>query len=144
MLKSCTHIIENDPSTLSLADLQRPSLVALLFDDEEVCFVDLCIHGNKSTLAGEAHWELLLKARAVECQCYVIAAAQAGKHNHKRESYGHSLIIDPWGRIVGKQEDPLAPGIALAPIDLGYLKAVRQKMPMDAHRKLGRTCLGFE
>ena len=48
--------------------------------------------------SGEAHWEILLRARAVECQSYVIAAAQAGRHNEKRESYGHSLIIDPWGR----------------------------------------------
>ena len=91
--------------------------------------------------AGEAHWELLLKARAVECQCYVIAAAQAGKHNHKRESYGHSLIIDPWGRVVGRQSDPMATGIAVAPIDLDYLESVRQKMPMKAHRELGRSCL---
>ena len=45
---------------------------------------------------------MLLRARAIECQCYVIAAAQAGRHNEKRESYGHSLIIDPWGEVVGR------------------------------------------
>lgn len=61
--------------------------------------------------AGAAHWELLLRARAVECQAYVIAAAQAGKHNEKRESYGHSLIVDPWGTVVGRLEDPLATGV---------------------------------
>ncbi len=93
--------------------------------------------------AGEAHWELLLKTRAVECQCYVIAAAQAGQHNHKRESYGHSLIIDPWGKVVGKQDDPMATGIALAPIDLDYLREVRVKMPMDLHRQKGRACIGL-
>lgn len=59
---------------------------------------------------GAAHWELLLRARAVECQAYVIAAAQAGKHNEKRESYGHSLIVDPWGTVMGRLEDPLATG----------------------------------
>ena len=50
--------------------------------------------------AGKAHWELLLRARAVETQCYVIAAAQAGKHNENRESWGHSLVVDPWGTVI--------------------------------------------
>lgn len=99
---------------------------------------------GRDLIAGEAHWELLLRTRAVECQCYVIAAAQAGKHNDKRESYGHSLIIDPWGRVIAQQNDPLATGIALAPINLEYLISVRVKMPMDAHRAKGRACLGFE
>ena len=79
----------------------------------------------------------------MECQCYVIAAAQAGKHNHKRESYGHSIIIDPWGRVIGKQDDPMATGIALAPIDLDYLREVRVKMPIDVHRQRGRSCIGL-
>lgn len=74
----------------------------------------------------------------------MIAAAQAGKHNEKRESYGHSLIIDPWGKIIAKQTDPLATDIALAPIDLVYLREVREKMPIDAHRLKGRSCLGWE
>ena len=55
--------------------------------------------------AGKVHWELLLRARAVETQCYVIAAAQAGKHNEKRESWGHSIIIDPWGTVVAELDD---------------------------------------
>lgn len=50
-------------------------------------------------LTGKAHWEILLRARAIENQCYVIAAAQAGQHNEKRASYGHSMIIDPWGEV---------------------------------------------
>ncbi|CAI9091504.1 OLC1v1026557C3 [Oldenlandia corymbosa var. corymbosa] len=54
---------------------------------------------------GLAHWEILLRARAIETQCYVIAAAQAGKHNEKRESYGDTLIIDPWGTVVGRLPD---------------------------------------
>ena len=49
---------------------------------------------------GKAHWEVLLRARAIESQCYVVAAAQAGRHNKKRESYGHSIIIDPWGKVL--------------------------------------------
>lgn len=93
--------------------------------------------------AGKAHWELLLRARAVECQCYVIAAAQAGKHNEKRESYGHSIIIDPWGEVIGKVKDPLATGIATAEIDLEHLQQIRSRMPIVNHRQLGRDCLGL-
>lgn len=85
-----------------------------------------------------------MRARAVECQCYVIAAAQAGRHNEKRESYGHALIVDPWGRIVAQQEDPVATGIATVPIDLGYLRSVRQRMPIEEHRKRGRAGLRWD
>eukprot|EP00878_Enallax_costatus_P020752 GHUV01021944.1.p1 GENE.GHUV01021944.1~~GHUV01021944.1.p1 ORF type:complete len:139 (+),score=34.46 GHUV01021944.1:322-738(+) len=91
--------------------------------------------------AGAAHWEILLRARAVECQCYVIAAAQAGVHNSKRESYGHSLIIDPWGTVIARLEDPQQTGIAVADIDLDKLDAVRQKMPIQQHRAKGRELL---
>lgn len=68
--------------------------------------------------AGEAHWLPLLRARAIETQAYVVAAAQAGRHNAKRESYGHAVVIDPWGRVVAALDDPLATGIATADIDL--------------------------
>ena len=73
----------------------------------------------------------------------MIAAAQAGKHNEKRESYGHSIIIDPWGAIVGKLEDPLATGIATAEIDLKHLQQIRTRMPIVNHRQLGRDSLGL-
>jgi predicted amidohydrolase len=88
--------------------------------------------------AGAAHWEVLLRARAIETQCYVIAAAQAGQHNDKRESYGHSLIIDPWGAVIAKLDDPQATGIAVAEIDLSKLEAIRAKMPIAEHRAKGR------
>lgn len=90
---------------------------------------------------GRAHWEVLLRARAIETQTYVIAAAQAGKHNEKRESYGHSLIMDPWGKVIGKLEDPLATGIAVAEIDLEELERIRQRMPIAAHRASGREAV---
>jgi len=86
---------------------------------------------------GEAHWEVLLRARAIECQTYVIAAAQAGRHNEKRESYGHALIIDPWGRVVARLADPSATGIAVAEIDLNQIAAIRTKMPIREHREKG-------
>ena len=94
-------------------------------------------------LPGEAHWELLLRARAVETQCFVVAAAQAGKHNEKRESYGHSLIIDPWGDIIGRLEDPHATGIAVAKLDFQKMRSIRERMPIESHRQQGRTCLGW-
>jgi len=92
---------------------------------------------------GEAHWEVLLRARAIETQSYVIAAAQAGKHNEKRESYGHSLIVDPWGVVVGRLADPLATGIAIAEVDHERMAAVRSRMPIKEHRNAGRAALGL-
>ncbi|GAU12107.1 hypothetical protein TSUD_00730 [Trifolium subterraneum] len=86
-------------------------------------------------VTGEAHWEILLRARAIENQCYVIAAAQAGTHNAKRESYGDTLIIDPWGTIVGRLPDRLATGIVVADIDLSLVDSVREKMPVAKQRK---------
>ncbi|GFH05871.1 CN hydrolase domain-containing protein, partial [Haematococcus lacustris] len=61
-------------------------------------------------ITGAAHWEVLLRARAIECQAYVVAAAQAGRHNEKRESWGHAMIVDPWGEVIGRLDDPLATG----------------------------------
>ena len=90
---------------------------------------------------GKAHWEVLLRARAIETQTYVVAAAQAGKHNEKRESYGHSLIIDPWGRVIGKLEDPLATGIAVAEVDLEELRSIRERMPVREHRLVGQEAI---
>lgn len=90
---------------------------------------------------GEAHWEILLRARAIECQCYVIAAAQAGMHNEKRQSFGHSCIIDPWGKIIGSLIDPLATGIATAEIDFSVLNKIRQNMPIEEHREAGLAIL---
>lgn len=86
---------------------------------------------------GEAHWEVLLRARAIETQCFVIAAAQAGRHNEKRESYGHALIIDPWGAIIGRLVDPLATGIAVADLNFEEQRAIQTKMPIAAHRLRG-------
>ncbi|KAI4302358.1 hypothetical protein MLD38_038113 [Melastoma candidum] len=86
-------------------------------------------------ITGEAHWEVLLRARAIETQCYVIAAAQAGKNNEKRESFGDSLIIDPWGVVIGRLPDRLSTGIAVADIDLSFLDSVRARMPIAQHRK---------
>jgi predicted amidohydrolase len=84
---------------------------------------------------GVAHWETLLRARAIETQCYVIAAAQAGVHNEKRESYGDSIIIDPWGTVIARCADKLVTGIAVADIDLSLLESIRSQIPIAHHRR---------
>ncbi|GFS80660.1 nitrilase and fragile histidine triad fusion protein NitFhit [Nephila pilipes] len=82
---------------------------------------------------GMAHWESLLRSRAIETQCYVIAAAQTGKHNPKRTSYGHAMVIDPWGCIIACCSEGV--GIALADINLEYIKKIRSEMPIWEHRR---------
>ncbi|XP_015877100.2 deaminated glutathione amidase, chloroplastic/cytosolic [Ziziphus jujuba] len=88
-----------------------------------------------TAVTGQAHWEILLRARAIETQCYVIASAQAGKHNQNRESYGDTLIIDPWGTVVGRLPDRLSTGITVADIDFSLIDSVRANMPIAEHRK---------
>ncbi len=82
---------------------------------------------------GKAHWEVLLRARAIEAGVFVVAAAQCGSHEDGRETYGHSLIVDPWGEIIADMGDGL--GIAFADIDLGRVAEVRQRIPALDHRR---------
>ncbi|XP_015176076.1 PREDICTED: nitrilase and fragile histidine triad fusion protein NitFhit [Polistes dominula] len=82
---------------------------------------------------GAAHWEVILRARAIETQCYVIAAAQTGAHNKKRTSWGHSMIIDPWGTVLAQCAEKV--GIAIAEIDLDLLAKIRKNMPCEQHRR---------
>ncbi|XP_002168676.1 deaminated glutathione amidase [Hydra vulgaris] len=82
---------------------------------------------------GLAHWHVLLRARAIENQCYVIAAAQTGKHNDKRTSYGHALIVDPWGKVVAECEKEN--GVCVASIDLSLVDSIRESMPVFEHRR---------
>jgi predicted amidohydrolase len=85
---------------------------------------------------GAAHWHVLLRSRAIENQCYVVAPAQAGQHNEKRASYGHTLIIDPWGTIL--DEIPADEGLAMAEIDLDLIDETRQRMPCLQHQVMVR------
>ena len=82
-------------------------------------------------ITGEAHWHILLRARAIETGCYIIAPAQGGKHQDGRETYGHSLIIDPWGGILA--EGGTEPGVISATLDLAMVDAVRGKIPSLRH-----------
>ncbi|XP_076643415.1 ntrilase and fragile histidine triad fusion protein NitFhit [Halictus rubicundus] len=82
---------------------------------------------------GAAHWEVILRARAIETQCYVVAAAQTGAHNKKRVSWGHTMIIDPWGTVVAQCSEKI--DIVTAEIDLGLVRQVRENMPCESHRR---------
>ncbi|MDI6025732.1 carbon-nitrogen hydrolase family protein [Corticibacterium sp. UT-5YL-CI-8] len=77
---------------------------------------------------GEAHWHVLIRARAIENGAFVVAAAQGGKHEDGRETYGHSMIVDPWGRILA-EADHDEPGVVLAEIDTAQVAAARAKIP---------------
>ncbi len=84
---------------------------------------------------GEAHWEVLLRARAIENLCAVVAAAQAGDHANGRATYGHSMIIDHWGRVLAVR--PQQPGVVLANLDAAAQAEARQRFPALTHRRLG-------
>ncbi|KAK7171114.1 hypothetical protein R3I94_001125 [Phoxinus phoxinus] len=83
---------------------------------------------------GAAHWEVLLRARAIETQCFVLAAAQVGSHHSRRASYGHALAVDPWGAVIGDCGG-VDVGVALVQIDLQTLRDVRRDMPVQRHRR---------
>lgn len=114
-----------DTNTLPTAANRQPQILA--------------VPSAFTVVTGEAHWEVLLRARAIECQAYVVAAAQAGRHNAKRESWGHALAADPWGGVVGALADPRVTGIATVDVDLGLVARVRERMPCGAHRAKGRA-----
>jgi nitrilase len=82
---------------------------------------------------GQAHWELLLRARAVENQCYVMAPAQGGRHQNGRRTWGHSMIVDPWGEVLAVR--PEGEGVVLAELNLGRIAEVRGQLPALTHRR---------
>jgi deaminated glutathione amidase len=87
-----------------------------------------------TAVTGAAHWHVLLRARAIENQCYVLAAAQGGLHPNGRRTYGHSLVIDPWGVVVAERDE--GPGVIVADIDPERLAQVRRELPAIDHRRL--------
>ena len=86
-----------------------------------------------TAVTGAAHWEVLLRARAIETQCYVLAANQGGTHANGRETFGHSCLIDPWGEIIASQ--PRGEGVICGDIDLQHLNSIRGRMPVAEHRR---------
>jgi predicted amidohydrolase len=87
-----------------------------------------------TAVTGAAHWHLLLRTRAVENQCYLLAAAQGGVHDNGRRTYGHSVFIDPWGVVLAEHDQ--GPGVIVGDIDLGRLAQVRRELPALEHRRL--------
>jgi predicted amidohydrolase len=82
---------------------------------------------------GRAHWQVMMRARAIEAELFIVAAAQAGHHEDGRETYGHSLVADPWGELILEMEGE--PGLAFADIDLARIAEVRARIPVHQHRK---------
>jgi predicted amidohydrolase len=109
-------------------DLRFPALYRALADAGSSF---LAIPSAFTRQTGEAHWHVLNRARAIENGAYVLAAAQGGKHENGRETFGHSLVIDPWGRVVA--EGGTEPGVILAKIDPAEVTAARAKIPSLQH-----------
>ena len=86
-----------------------------------------------TAVTGAAHWDILIRARAIETQCYVLAAAQGGVHPGPRETYGHAAIIDPWGRVLAEQAQ--GEGVLLAERDSVEQADIRARMPVVSHRR---------
>ncbi|MGH8355640.1 MAG: carbon-nitrogen hydrolase family protein, partial [Pseudomonas sp.] len=86
-----------------------------------------------TAVTGAAHWQVLVRARAIETQCYILAANQGGMHPGPRETFGHSAIVDPWGRVLAEQAQGEA--LLLAGRDAAEQAAIRQRMPVHSHRR---------
>ncbi|CAK7566593.1 MAG: Carbon-nitrogen hydrolase [Sporothrix epigloea] len=136
--------------SLTCFDLRFPEPAIALAHYAEPAPAQILTYPSAFTVpTGRAHWEVLLRARAIESQCYVVAAAQVGRHNAKRVSYGRSLAVDPWGKIlcrlggvvggedetmtgpaVGDAEDGAEGQLGLVDIDLSVWDSVRERMPL--------------
>jgi predicted amidohydrolase len=124
---------EAPPVTLGLTvcyDLRFPELYrSLALRGAQV----LCVPAAFTAYTGAAHWEVLLRARAVENGCFVIAPGQVGEHLPGRECFGHSMIVDPWGAVLAEVQDGV--GFCVADLDLGRLTEVRAQIPSLQNRR---------
>ncbi len=112
-------------------DLRFPELFRKLLDrGMEV----ICLPASFTAITGKAHWETLVRARAIENLSYVVAAAQGGFHINGRETHGHSMIVDPWGTILAQV--PRGTGYITCELDLDYLASTRRNFPTIDHRRL--------
>jgi nitrilase len=94
----------------------------------------LAVPSSFTAITGSVHWEVLVRARAIENQAYVLAAAQGGFHANGRETYGDSMIVDPWGRVANRLSR--GPGVVLSEVDLDLLGDIRKNLPSLKHRRL--------
>ncbi len=130
-------VVDSPFGTLGLSicyDVRFPPLYNALADEGSQIIV---VPAAFTKVTGQAHWEVLLRARAIETQCWILAAAQTGSHTHNRETWGHSMIIDPWGQVVCRLGEQ--PGGLVANVDLGVEDAIRDKMPVSRHARLTTT-----
>jgi nitrilase len=129
-----TRVIDSPFGRLGVAvcyDLRFPEQFRLMLDEG----MELAaIPSAFTAITGKAHWETLVRARAIENLAYVVAAAQGGYHLNGRETHGHSMIVDPWGTILA--EVPRGTGFICGRLDANYLQSVRRNFPVIAHRRL--------
>ncbi len=112
-------------------DLRFPELYRALSKQGAVL---LTVPSAFTLMTGKDHWEVLLRARAIENQAYVLAPAQGGRHPGERLTYGHALVVDPWGTVVACASE--GEGLAMATLDTGLLQRVRTRLPALKHRRL--------
>lgn len=126
-------VVESPIGTLGLSicyDLRFAALYAAL---SAAGAAVLSIPAAFTQPTGAAHWHVLQRARAIESACFVVAAAQTGVHEDGRATFGHSLVIDPWGEVLLDMGE--APGLGFADVDLAQVSAVRARIPVLAHRR---------
>ncbi|VAW61473.1 FIG003879: Predicted amidohydrolase, partial [hydrothermal vent metagenome] len=112
-------------------DLRFPELFRNMIDEGmEVCVIPSAF----TAFTGQSHWEPLIRARAIENQCYVIAASQGGYHVNNRQTYGHSMVVNPWGNILGSVGT--GPGVVITDIDRQELQATRKNFQVLNHRRM--------
>ena len=112
-------------------DLRFPEMFRVLFQRGADV---LALPSAFTRMTGEAHWHVLLRARAIENQCYLMAPAQGGRHPSGRVTWGHTMIIDPWGEILACRDE--GPGLVIADLDPARIAAVRESLPALRHRCL--------
>ncbi len=133
-------VVETPFGVLGLAicyDLRFPEIFRKLVDQGMTHCV---LPAAFTAITGRAHWETLVRARAIENLCYVVAAAQGGYHVNGRETWGHSMIVDPWGLTLGVF--PQGAGIVVAEADRKRLKTARKNFPVLQHRRFGVSARG--
>jgi nitrilase len=128
-------VVETPVGKLGLAvcyDVRFPELFRSLFNRGAELFA---LPSAFTVKTGAAHWEVLLRSRAIENFSYVIGAGQGGLHANGRSTFGHSMIVEPWGSVIAKQED-IHPGVIYADINLNELHRIRQSIPIAEHKKI--------
>lgn len=113
-------------------DLRFPELYRKLTSEQGATL--LAVPAAFTLMTGKDHWEVLLRARAIENQAYVFAPAQYGSHSAKRQTYGHALVVDPWGLVIGRAS--AGEGFALGQVDPALQARIRRDLPCLEHRRL--------